>query len=134
MKIDVDEIVNRVLPWECEITIGGVAYNLRAPTLADMDTLAKFEANKKLSEIDAAGLISSLFAEPKPPLAELDFPRFNFVAQVVTSYIRDYLSKKNSALLLQAAGIGAEDRTNGTSSSSSPPSASPVPARTPSAL
>lgn len=128
MKIDVDKVIADTLPWECEVTISGTAYKVPPPTLAAMDSLMKFQANKQLGERDAAKLIADLFEEPRPKLAEMGLPTVRLVTQAVTKYIHDYLSKKNGELLLTAAGlIPLADGTPGTSSR---PSSSPAPEST----
>lgn len=123
MKINVDEIIARVLPWECELTIGGKVYRVRPPTLADVDTLMTMSANQQLSEQKTAELVRSLFDEPRPDLVSMTLPTVNLVTQVVLRYIHDYLAPKNAEALQAAAGL----TKNGTVGNTSSPSALSVP-------
>lgn len=131
MKINVDEIVQRVLPWECELTIGGQVHRVRPPSLADVDGLKKIEA-RTLGGAAAAEFVESLFEDPRPKLQDLPMPQFNLVLRSVLGYIGEYLSKKNADLLLEAAGLTPSQPKTGTSGNSSPPFASPALASTPS--
>jgi hypothetical protein len=123
-----DELVNRVLPWDLTFTIDGQQYKVRPPTLADIDALVKFRANVNLSETEAAALFEPLFFEPRPKLAGLPFIKFKLIALLIIRSVEDYLKKENGEKLLQAAGLLPRTAADGTSGTSSAPSSSPAPA------
>jgi hypothetical protein len=118
MKMDLDALVNEVLPWQCELKIDGTWYKVRPPTLKDVDALMKLANDKSISEVEAAQMVEALFDEPKPDLQSKSMTVFNGAVHAIVAYIGQYASKKNSEEL--SAKI--RERASSTSSNASSPS------------
>jgi hypothetical protein len=44
MRIDADQIIDSILPWDCTLVLGGTEYRVRPLTLADMIRLERVTA------------------------------------------------------------------------------------------
>lgn len=122
MKIDVDDVLRRVLPWECEFTIDGNDYAVPPPSLGTLKILERFEAEGMKDDAQAARIIDELFGDKRPDLPSKTLPVVQLVTTATLAYTRNYLSKKSQAAALAEAGVPGFS----TSGNASSPSAESV--------
>ncbi len=61
MKLDVDSIIDRNVPWEFIVVIGGVELATRRPTAAEISELAGFDT---IDRLRIRELLGSFFMDP----------------------------------------------------------------------
>lgn len=116
MKINVDEMIQQLLPWELSLSVGGKEYAVRPLTVADM---ASMQAMQSRSVEEQMKLVASLFdGEEKPDTMSWQPETLAVVMGQIGQYTKDR-AEKNSPILARLAGKPAGNLP--TTPSSSPP-------------
>lgn len=123
MEIDVTDFVQRVLPWKLRLKIDGKWWDVKAPTVADMDRLTKMmKTAKESSDAESASAFSTLFDSPGPDFSQLTISELTVVSMAIINAVSKMTSKKNAENLALEMAKLETDSTSGSSSCSSPES------------
>jgi hypothetical protein len=107
MELDLNEIYNRVEPWELKIKLDGETFAIRRLSNEDM---AKLQSLEKRSEEEGKAFFASLF---EPPLAEPDIEKLMgdsgkvaMIVGAIVGYVSSFVKKKATDAA-RAAGAAA---------------------------
>jgi hypothetical protein len=112
--LDLDSIIETVLPWQVEVRVGGEVYRTRRATVGEVGALLALrpppenatgdERNKHAAH--ALALIGNLFVEPLPNLGHWSASQIGaFISYYVARVMRG--SEKNSRAIAAAASAAA---------------------------
>jgi hypothetical protein len=98
ITIDLDEqneLLDRTLPWELSLKVGGTRYVTRRPTVAEVGQLARVE---QMNEPQAYELLASLFDDPKPDVRSWSLESIQAAVAAYAAYLRTRVEKKAQAI------------------------------------
>jgi hypothetical protein len=119
MKLDIDQILEHIAPWDFSVKIGGETYATRRPSIAELGALSNV-AGKTVDQL--AELIGSLFVVPPPIRWEL--PVLMAFLGGFTEYFSATTQKKELSADVQTTAdqMARQQVKAALSGSSSPPS------------
>jgi hypothetical protein len=91
MKLNLDEIYERLEPWELVLTIGGAERRVRRLTNVDLELLRRF-GQMKLEE--SVPFVAGLFEGEQPDVRQWDDARVTLLLTSVLAYYADLVKKK----------------------------------------
>jgi hypothetical protein len=106
MEISIETYVEKLLPWDFSVKVGGVVYQTRPLTMGDVLLIEDLE--KKKGTVAAmqtmADVVQSLFVAPAPDVATWPFEAFMAVLVAVMTYWKEQTKKNMQAIRLSIEG------------------------------
>lgn len=114
MKLNLDEIYERLEPWELVLTIDGVERPVRRLTNVDLERLRLFGQMKPEESVP---FVAGLFEGEAPDVKQWDDARATLVLSAVLAYYREQVKKK-----AEQAAAAVSEQIAAAAGRSTPPS------------
>lgn len=100
MNVNIDQIIDELMPWDLSLTVGGVVCRTRPLVLAD---LLRIQAvfGQHTDEAQAAALLADFFVDPRPDVKSWGIEKLLAALTAIGDYARSR-AEKNSGSIVQA--------------------------------
>lgn len=104
MPLNLDEYVNKILPWDFPVQFQGRSYPTAAPTIGDLIALGTLNPKDPKSLLAMKEAIERLVPGAPPALLTLPPELLGLIASKIIEYFNEYSRKNSEALGLRAPG------------------------------